>query len=175
MKLNGRSLVEHAFGTAAFAAVLLLTGCNQVTTQEVQATGLTLCVSDFERCVSPIFDASINSRTGPVTCSAAGCHSQASGSGGAFKIFPNPQPGSSQSLANFFSARAFANLDNPTTSRLLQKPDADSVAHAGGDIFPNSSDACHAAIVSWISKRVDDENAASCGSCTVPAIASCGY
>jgi len=162
-------------GTAALAAVLLLQACNQVTPQPVQASGSTLCLSNFERCVNPILDAAINSRTGPVTCSAAGCHSQASGSGGAFKIFPNPAPGSNESLANFFAARAFANLDNPPTSRLLQKPDADSVPHAGGDIFPNSSDACHSAIQRWISERVDTENSAACSSCTVVAATSCGF
>lgn len=157
------------------AASMGVGGCNQVTPEPVQSSGSTLCVSDFERCVTPVLDASINSRTGPATCSAAGCHSQASGSGGAFKIFPNPQPGSSQSLANFFAARGFANLDNPSASRLLTKPDADSVPHAGGDIFPSTADACRAAIATWISNRVDNENAASCGACQVPAISTCGY
>ncbi len=175
MKSCRSRFARFSLRTAACAAVLTSAACNQVTPQPVQTGGSTLCVSDFERCVNPVFDASIKSRTGPVTCSAAGCHAQASGSGGAFKIFPNPQPGSNESLANFFAARGFADLNNPSSSRLLQKPDADSVPHAGGDIFPNSADACHVAILKWISNRVDNENAASCGSCTVPAISTCGY
>lgn len=163
-------------GAATLLSLVALAGCgNTITPQPVQANGSTLCISDFERCVNPVFDAVINGRTGPATCAAAGCHAQSSGSGGAFKIYPKPAPGSTESMANFFSARAFADLNNPPASRLLQKPDADGIPHAGGDIFPNSSDVCRAAITAWISNRVDDENAPSCGSCTVPATASCGY
>jgi hypothetical protein len=161
------------------AGGLLLQGCNNVSDQPVQASGSSLCLSDYQRCVNPIFDAVIQGRTGPVTCSAGGCHSQATGSGGAFKIFPNAQAGSTQMLANFFSAESFADLNDPPNSRLLQKPTAGRAAsvggHAGGDIFPSTSDACHVAIQNWISNRVDDPNAAACGTCVAPDISTCGY
>lgn len=162
------------------AGSLLLAGCgNTVNPQPEDATGSTLCVVDFETCVNPIFDAVINGRTGNATCSAGGCHSQATGSGGAFKIHPNAAMGSPEMQANFFSARSFANLDDPPSSRLLQKPTAGRSAaiggHAGGDIFPNTSDVCHATIERWIANRVDNENASVCGSCTAPDLTNCGY
>ncbi len=171
-----RLLAATMFGSFA----LLAAGCgNTVNPQPVEASGSTLCVVDYEVCVNPIFDAAINGRTGVATCSAGGCHSQASGSGGAFKINPGAPTGSPEMMANYFSARSFANLDDPPGSRLLQKPTAGRSAaiggHAGGDIFPGTSDACHAVIQNWISTRVDDANAAVCGSCVPVDTSTCGY
>ena len=62
------------------AGGLLLQGCNNVSDQPVQASGSSLCLSDYQRCVNPIFDAVIQGRTGPVTCSA-GAICQASDEG----------------------------------------------------------------------------------------------
>jgi hypothetical protein len=160
-------------------AVLLASCMQQATPAPVQGTGSTLCYVDYQKCINPIFDATLQGQTGPVTCSAGGCHSQATGSGGAFKIYPNAQNDSTEMQANFYSARAFANLDDPMNSKLLLKPDATGrlfgVGHAGGNIFPTDSDACHVAIQTWISNRVDDQNAASCGICTAPDLSTCGY
>lgn len=159
---------------------LLVPACgNTVNPQPIDATGSTLCMVDFETCVNPILDAAIQGRTGPATCSAAGCHSQQSGSGGAFKIHPGAAPGSPEIRANFFSARSFANLDDPPSSRLLQKPTAGRSAaiggHAGGDIFPGTSDACHAVIERWIATRVEADDASVCGSCAPVEVSTCGY
>jgi hypothetical protein len=170
----------RAWKLLLLAAAVLLPACgNQITPQPVTASGSALCYADYQTCINPILDASINGRTGAATCSAGGCHSQASGSGGAFKIFPGAQPDSAEMLANYFSAQSFANLDDPPSSRLLQKPTAGRSAaiggHAGGDIFPGADDACHAAMLQWIANRVDDPAAAVCGACSAPAIASCGY
>ncbi|MGH8494835.1 MAG: hypothetical protein ACREVN_01720 [Gammaproteobacteria bacterium] len=160
-------------------AALLLGGCPEAEQEESAATGQTLCVTDFEMCVSPIFDAVIDSSTGQTTCSASGCHDQAAGSGGAFKIFPSPATGSTQMMANFFAAKAFANLNNPAESKLLLEPlqGTSSIAgtHTGGDIFPGSGDACYVALHAWISTRVDEETSAACGSCTPPDVAACGF
>lgn len=163
---------------AGFA--LLVAACdNQVEPTEVEASGSTLCVADYETCVNPILDAAINGKSGVSTCSASGCHSQAAGSGGAFKIYAGAQPGSEEMLANFFSARAFANLDDPESSKLILEPregqSSITGTHTGGDIFPGAADACDAAMVAWISKRVEDEESTVCGGCSVPATASCGY
>ncbi|TDU32015.1 hypothetical protein DFR24_1403 [Panacagrimonas perspica] len=167
-------------GSIVLAAGLLLGGCdNTVNPQPVEASGSTLCVVDYEVCVNPIFDAALNGRTGVATCSSGGCHSQASGSGGAFKIHPGATTGSAEMMANYFSARSFANLDDPPGSRLLQKPTAGRSAaiggHAGGDIFPGTTDECHAVIQNWIATRVDDANASVCGSCVPVDVSTCGY
>lgn len=165
----------------AVIAVLLplLAACDAVDNEPVAGSGQTLCLSDYEMCVNPIFDAVINSNTGQTTCSASGCHDLNVGSGGAFKINPLAAPASAEMLANFFSAKAFANLDNPGLSKLLLEPLQGSSSitgtHTGGDIFTTTADACYQAVHSWISNRVEDREAAVCGTCTVPDIAACGF
>lgn len=162
------------------SACILLGACGgDVENTPVSASGGTLCVEDYATCVNPIFDAVINGRTGQTTCASSGCHDVGAGSGGAFKIFPGAQPGSVEMMANFFSARAFSNLDNPAQSKLLLEPlqgvFSITGTHTGGDIFPSVDDACYQAIREWISVRVEDEQAASCGFCTPPALPECGY
>ncbi len=82
-------------------------------------------------------------------------------------------------LANFFAAKAFANLDNPVNSKLVLEPlqgvSSISGTHTGGDIFPDTADSCYQAIFDWMSLRVDVNDNASCGFCTPVAIAACGY
>ena len=166
----------------------LIAGCMQsADNSPVQGTGTALCYVDYQKCINPIFDAAFQGQApdgsfGTKTCSAGGCHSEASGSGGAFKIFPNASadPTGQQMQANYFSARAFANLDDPADSKLLLKPSASGrtagVGHAGGNIFPTDTDACHVAIQTWISNRVDDENDPNaCGFCVAPDLSTCGY
>jgi hypothetical protein len=165
---------------ATLAATLLLGACgNEVTPQPVAASGGSLCLADFTNCVDPIFDATLHAQTGTVTCSAGGCHAQSTGSGGAFKIYPDAEPGSSEMMSNFITAESFADLNDPPDSLLLEKPTAGENntigGHAGGNIFPNASDPCHVAIQTWISNRVSDPNAAVCGACTAPVISTCGY
>ena len=162
------------------AAALSAAACDDdVSQEEVAATGQTLCVSDFEACVNPVFDAVITGRTGQTTCSSSGCHDVNAGSGGAFKIFPSAAPGSPEIMANFFAAKAFANLDNPPLSKVLLEPmqgvSSITGTHTGGDIFPDNADACASALLDWISLRVDDSAAATCGTCVPPELASCGY
>lgn len=162
-----------------FAAVLLGACGGEVENAPLSATGGTLCVADYADCVNPVFDAIINGRTGQTTCAASGCHDVSAGSGGAFKIFPGAAPDSVEMMANFFSARAFSNLDNPSQSKLLLEPlqgvFSITGTHTGGDIFPDVNDPCYQAIREWISVRVEDEQAESCGFCTPPALPECGY
>ena len=163
----------------AVCLLALVAACNEVENEQQAQVSQSLCIADFEVCVNPIFDGTLNGSVGQVTCSASGCHDQAAGSGGAFKIFANPQPGSTEMLANCFAAKAFANLDNPAQSNLLLEPlqgvSSISGTHTGGDIFPDTTDPCYQAIFSWISTRVDDRNSSSCGVCTAAALASCGF
>ena len=73
----------------------------------------------------------------------------------------------------------FANLDDPVNSKLVLEPlqGESSVAgtHTGGDIFPDTGDACYQAIVEWMSVRVDDSAGTSCGFCAPVDVSSCGY
>lgn len=166
---------------AGFFLALLLSagGCKEVEVTPAAAENRTLCYADFELCVSPILDQQLSGRSGPVTCAASGCHDQAAGSGGAFKIYAQPAPGSAEMLANFFAARAFANLDDPGQSKLLLEPlqgvSSISGTHTGGDIFPTTGDACYVAIHDWISTQVEASDSSACGQCVAPDTAACGY
>ncbi len=165
---------------SALAAVASLAGCGgDVEPQPLAASGSTLCVSDFAACVNPIFDQVIDGRTGQVTCASSGCHDVSAGSGGAFKIFPGADAGSTEMMANFFAAKAFANLDNPPQSKLLLEPlqgvFSITGTHTGGDIFPSEADPCYAAIRDWVSVRVDDSSSTTCGFCSPPDLSACGY
>ncbi|MCG8381016.1 MAG: hypothetical protein MJA28_02170 [Gammaproteobacteria bacterium] len=160
--------------------LVALSAClDNVEVEPEEEVGQTLCLADYQACVDPVFHASINGRAGPLTCSASGCHDINAGSGGGFKIFPNPGDDQAKLLANFTSARAFANMSTPPQSKLLLEPlngiSAISGTHTGGDIFPNENDGCYQAILSWIATRVNEETADSCGRCTVPTISACGF
>ena len=164
----------------AVCLLAIVSACNEVQNEpQAQTASQSLCISNFEACVNPIFDAALNGGVGQITCSASGCHDQAAGSGGAFKIFANAQPGSSEMMANFFAAKSFSNLDDPAQSKLLLEPlqgvFSITGTHTGGDIFPDTADQCYQAIFDWISTRVDDLNSSNCGVCTAVVLASCGY
>ncbi len=157
-----------------------LTACgDDVSVEPVTASGSALCVADFEQCVNPVFDAVITASGGQATCAGSGCHDVNAGSGGAFKVFPQAEPGSPEMMSNFFAAKGFANLNDPDQSKLLLEPlrgvFAISGTHTGGDIFPNTADACYGVIHDWISIRVEDSNASSCGFCTPVDVSTCGF
>jgi hypothetical protein len=191
MQLNGRNGngIGHRHWLWWLLLPLLFTaGCaQQAGDSVVQGTGTTLCYVDFQRCVNPILEASLQGQTGVVSCAGSACHETdpntglPTGSGGDFHIYPNAESDSTgfQMQYNFTSARGEANLDNPSESKLLLKPSAtgrSEVGHAGGNIFPTNTDACHVAIQTWISTRVADENDPnSCGFCVAPDLSTCGY
>jgi hypothetical protein len=133
---------------------LLLAGCGSEVPSEAVTAGLTLDCPMFQTTVNPIFDANI----GGATCSASGCHSVYGGSGGAFKIYPNAAPNTQEMQANYYSAKAFANLTSTADSKLLLEPlaGAQSIvgSHAGGDIFPNAADPNYLTIYAWIANRI---------------------
>lgn len=170
--------LRYLFGLLLAAIVGLAAGCEQVTVEQSQATGQTLCRLDYETCVDPIFHSVISGRTGPVTCSASGCHDNVSGSGGGLKLVPNPgTPADLQ--ANFLRARTFGNLNAPDQSKLLLEPltgqSAISGTHTGGDIFPGTNDACYRVVRDWIALAVDSEDSTSCGVCVPVNVAQCGF
>ena len=155
-----------------------LVACNDVSVEPVPSTGSTLCLADFETCIDPVFNATINGRNGATTCSASGCHDINAGSGGGFKVFPNASD-PLKILSNFNAAKAFIFLNSPADSKLLLEPlngiSAISGTHAGGDIFPNTSDPCYQSILSWIANRVENSDSSTCGSCTVADFNQCGF
>ena len=169
--------------------LILLAGCaQQADNGPVQGTGSTLCYVDFQRCVNPIFEATLQGQDGQVTCAGSGCHETdpntglPTGSGGDFHVYPHAESDTTgaQMQYNFTSALGEADLVDPSQSKLLLKPSASGrtagVGHAGGNIFPTDSDACHVAIQTWISNRVADENDPnSCGFCVAPDLSTCGY
>jgi len=132
-------------------SLLTLTSCKQVENKE--NTGVqTLSYSTFTGSVNAVFDATIGGKT----CSASGCHNISGGSGGSFKIYSNAST-TSELTANFISAKSFANLVDPSQSKLLLEPLTgifSSVgSHAGGDIFTNG-DANYTILFNWINSPV---------------------
>ena len=174
--------VTTAVRIAALVGTVCLAACDTVSVGNTGANTQTLCLTDYQQCIDPILHASINGSLGPLTCSASGCHNSTSGSGGGFKLFADPDPADptfdQQILANFISAKAFANFNSPPDSKLLLEPlrgvFAISGTHTGGDIFPDTADACYVAIRDWISRRVTARDAPSCGGCTPPDVSTCG-
>lgn len=160
---------------------VLITGCEPVSDVESgqQVAGKTLCLSDYAQCIDPIFHTQMQGKNGAITCSSSGCHDVSAGSGGGFKLFESPQSGSTEMLANFYTARSFANLNAPENSKLQLEPLTGTFSvtgsHTGGDIYMDINDACYQTILAWNNKQVDDKDSASCGVCTVPNLASCGY
>ena len=159
---------------------LLLSGCGvDVGSGSAANNGQTLCYSDYVACINPIFNADMTNRTGqPIQCASGGCHEVGGGFAASLRIYPNTVD-ADQLLINFTSSLANANLGNPVASKLLLKPlvgnAGNNDAHSGGDILPNTSDACYSAILAWITNSVPDQTDAACGSCTPPVLADCGY
>jgi len=132
-------------------SLLNLTSCKQVENRE--NTGVqTLSYSTYTASVNAVFDANIGGKT----CSSTGCHNINGGSGGSFKIYANATT-TAELTANFISAKSFANLVDPATSKLLLEPLTgifSSVgSHAGGDIFTNG-DANYTIIFNWINTPI---------------------
>jgi hypothetical protein len=148
----------HVPACVLLCATLFLAGCGvEVAPQEI-SSGETLDCGVFQNTVAPIFDANI----GGTTCSASGCHRVGESAGGAFKVHPNAALNSVEMEANYIAAKGFANLNDPTLSKLLLEPlaGAQSIvgSHAGGDIFPSTADVNYNTILAWISTRVQAPN-----------------
>ncbi len=91
----------------------------------------------------------------PYACSSSGCHEAGGTSGGAFKLWPNPDPmtaqGQQQLLDNQLSMEAMVNFSNPPQSRVLTMPlQGDGDTHPGSVGFPSTSDMGYQTILIWI-------------------------
>ncbi|MGY4828483.1 hypothetical protein ACVNIS_07895 [Sphaerotilaceae bacterium SBD11-9] len=148
----------------ACAAVLgLATGCGgggplgnpPDITNEATEGGQKLSFAYFQRCINPIFLELlpiVGTQT-TNTCAGSGCHDNANGTGGAFRVIPSAasQPVPSTPAAadtvrgtdmykNFYSAQGEVVMNNVSQSRLLTKPRVQGVLHGGGLIFESDSD-----------------------------------
>ncbi|HEY6513708.1 MAG TPA: hypothetical protein VI032_17140 [Burkholderiaceae bacterium] len=163
---------------AAAVAVLGLASCggggdnpldNPNSLQNPALTGnQKLAFAYFQECVFPVFLLPLpirfaNGTTATNTCAASGCHDNANGTGGAFRVIPNAQPidltnpantadiiRASDMYKNFYSAQGEVVFGNPLGSRILAKPMVNGVLHGGGLVFENAQDANARLIQYWI-------------------------
>jgi hypothetical protein len=123
----------------------------------------------YQKCVQPVFLAPLAINQGGVisvnTCAAAGCHDNATGTGGAFRLLVGAAPidmtnpantpdviRASDMYKNFYSSQGEVVFNAPLQSRLLTKPLLLGVLHGGGLIFTSENDPNARLIRYWISR-----------------------
>jgi hypothetical protein len=133
----------------------------------VQTGNQSLSFDYFQRCINPIFLAklqiTLNGTTQTNTCSGGGCHSYATGAGGALRIIPTAQivdisnPANTPAVIqasdmykNFYSAQGEVVIGTPTLSLLENKPLNRGVLHGGGLIFASPTDPHVELMTYWI-------------------------
>ncbi len=154
---------------AAVLAILGLVGCGGGGVGNPPLSGTQhLAFAYFQRCVNPIFLAKLqitqNGVTTTNTCAASGCHNDATGTGGAFRIIPTAQivdlnnPANtpdviraSDMYKNFYSAQGETVIGSPLQSLLIRKPLLLNVLHGGGLIFASEQDPNIQTFQYWIS------------------------
>lgn len=145
----------------------------------------------FQRCVQPVLRAElqvvINGVVSVNSCAAAGCHDNATGTGGALRLNRNAADVDLRNPAltpeairltemyrNFFSSQGESNLTAPLSSRLLTKPLVNGVLHGGGLIFASIDDPNAKVLRYWISNPMptgqDEFSAGAAGMFTPPDI-----
>jgi hypothetical protein len=183
---------------AAGLAALVLGACgsgdnpvdNPPTIQNPQvAGGQKLSFVYYQKCIQPIFLARLRINQNGVistnTCAAAGCHDNATGTGGAFRLIGSAAPVDTANPANtpdvirqsdmyknFYSSQGEVVFGAPLSSRLLTKPLLLNVLHGGGLIFEGESDPNVQLIRYWISRPMpqgQDEFSTAANSMFTPA------
>lgn len=131
--------------------------------------GQKLSFAYFQKCIQPILIARLQINQNGVlstnTCAASGCHDNATGTGGALRLFgsaatvdladPANTPDrirSTDMFKNFYSAQGEVVFGAPLSSRLLTKPLLLNVLHGGGQIFTSEGDPNVQLIRYWISR-----------------------
>jgi hypothetical protein len=136
------------------AALIILYGCDSVSTSDDPGSVADLCLNIFSLCINPILQGPIGASA--VSCSNGACHTSG-GSGGGFILIQNAALNSTDEAFNFNSAQAFVNAASPTQSKLLAEPlvgDAGVASvgpHGGGDIFASTAASCYREIANWAS------------------------
>jgi hypothetical protein len=160
--------------TAAAAVLALLGGCGGGSPLDNPAnvanppgvTGQKLSFVYFQRCVNPVLNLPLRVNIGGVittnTCAAAGCHDNASGTGGALRLFGSA-PAVDLSLApaavrasdmykNYYSSLGESVVGSPDQSRLINKPLVRGVLHGGGLIFESPDDPAAKLLRYWVNR-----------------------
>ena len=150
-------------------------------------SGQHLAFAYFQRCIEPIFQAQLAIAGSSITntCAGSGCHANATGSGGAFRLQPNAATidvtlasntpaviRASDIYKNFYSAQGEVVIGSTTQSRLLTKPLLLGVLHGGGQIFSSQTDANAKLIAYWLthpSPQAQDEFSTATYSMFTPA------
>lgn len=130
------------------------------------AQGQKLSYAYFQRCVNPVLNLPLRVNINGVftvnTCAAAGCHDNASGTGGALRLF-GTAPAVDLSLApeavrasdmykNYYSSLGESVVGNPDQSRLINKPLVRGVLHGGGLVFESPDDPAAKLIRYWVNR-----------------------
>lgn len=140
----------------------------------------------FQRCVNPVLKAQlrvvINGVATVNTCASAGCHDNATGTGGALRLFGNaaavdPALGAatvraSDMYKNYYSSLGETVVGSPDQSRIMNKPLVRGVLHGGGLIFEDVNTPEAKLIRYWISRPMplgQDEFSAAANSMFTPA------
>ena len=154
-----------ATGLAACGGGGALDNPNSITNPPGVA-GQKLSFAYFQRCINPVLNTPLPVNIGGVitnnTCAAAGCHDNASGTGGALRLF-GTAPAVDLSLApdavrasdmykNFYSSLGESVVGSPEQSRMLNKPLVRGVLHGGGLIFTSPDDPAAKLIRYWINR-----------------------
>jgi hypothetical protein len=161
----------------AAALIALVAGCGGGTPlgnpPDIQNSGggtggRSLSFAYYQRCINPIFLASlpILGSNPPVTntCAGAGCHDDANGAGGAFRVRPAAAAVSLASTAdvirasdmykNYYSAQGEVTFNSVLLSRLITKPLVRGVLHGGGQIFANDLDPNVQKLLYWMTNPI---------------------
>jgi hypothetical protein len=173
----------------------LLTGCgggndnplgNPPTVENPGGSGgRKLSFEYFQRCIQPILLATIVSKGGTSTCASGGCHSDATGTGGALRIRPlaplvdMAQPANTPDVVrttdmyrNFYSSQGVTLVGDPDHSRLINKPLVIGTLHGGGLIFDSAQDEAVQRLRYWITRTMpegQDEFGSAAASMFTPA------
>jgi hypothetical protein len=118
----------------------------------------------FQKCVNPVLVAQLALPAGGTgSCAASGCHDNANGTGGAFRMQASATlvdlatvgPDAArltEMYRNFFSAQGSSVIGAPTTSKMLTKPLVQGVLHGGGQIFADANTPEARLLAYWISR-----------------------
>lgn len=173
-----RHVARTALRSSAACIALALAACgggagpldNPPTIANPQVTGgQRLSFAYFQRCVQPILIARLQINQNGVlstnTCAASGCHDNATGTGGALRLYGNAAPvnladpantpdkiRATDMYKNFYSSQGEVVFGAPLSSRLLTKPLLLNVLHGGGLIFTGEGDPNVQVIRYWISR-----------------------
>jgi hypothetical protein len=139
----------------------------------------------FQKCVNPMLVAQLALPAGGTgSCAASGCHDNANGTGGAFRMqgsatlvdLATVGPDAArltEMYRNFFSAQGSSVVGAPGSSKMLTKPLVQGVLHGGGQIFADATTPEARLLAYWISRPMpqgqDEFSNAAAASMFTPA------